>query len=47
MPPGTVAGHVQDFTVEEFGRLIEQAKLRLVERRTVAVFEFYLVSGAD
>lgn len=48
MPPGTVAGHVQDFTDEEFRRVIAEANLQLVDRRTVEIFQFFLVQrGSD
>lgn len=43
MPPGTVAGHVQDFSIEEFRSLMHEAGLALHHHRTVAVFEFSLV----
>ena len=43
MPPGTVAGHVHDFTSEAFRDLIDQAPLRLLDERTVALFQFFLV----
>lgn len=47
MPPGTVAGHVQDYAVEDFKSLVEEAGLRVVEHQTVAVFEFWLVEPAN
>ena len=43
MPPGTVAGHAQDFTAEEFRQVIDQANLQLVDQQTVAIFQFFLV----
>ena len=45
MPPGTVAGHVQNYKIEDFQGLIREAGLCLVEHRTVLDFEFYLVQG--
>lgn len=47
MPPGTVAGHLQDYAVEDFKALVEEAGLRVVEHQTVAVFEFWLVEPAN
>jgi PEP-CTERM/exosortase A-associated glycosyltransferase len=46
MPPGTVAGHVQDFTVEELQTLLKDAGLHPLEHRTVASWEFYLAERA-
>ncbi len=43
MPPGTVAGHVQDFTIEAFRALIHEAGMTVADHQTVAVFEFYRV----
>jgi ubiquinone/menaquinone biosynthesis C-methylase UbiE len=43
MPPGTVAGHVQDFSIDEMLRMIREAGLEVIEHRKVGVREFYFV----
>jgi SAM-dependent methyltransferase len=43
MPPGTVAGHVQDFTVAAMRQLIEDAGLETIEQCTVGAREFHFV----
>ena len=47
MPPGTVDGHVQDYTIDEVKELIAAANLRLLEHRTVSLWEFYFVQRWD
>ncbi|MEX0875751.1 MAG: class I SAM-dependent methyltransferase [Actinomycetota bacterium] len=46
-PGGPVAGHVQDFQPAAFIDLVKKAGLQVVQRRTVAIFEFYLLTQAQ